>query len=74
MIHARTRRELLDEMIHEYDEPLVMSLVNTIVEQADKSCSEAVEMVIDAWQHSKGHSIEEFRPRQHCQKEEMRLN
>ncbi len=62
MIHARTRRELMDEMIREYNEPLVKSLVDSIVENTDKTCAEAVEIVLDAWQHTKGHSIIEFSP------------
>jgi hypothetical protein len=74
MIHARTRRELMDEMIQEYDEPLVTSLVEAIVARTEKSCSEAVEIVLDAWQHSKGHSIEEFSPIRRCHAEELRLN
>jgi hypothetical protein len=64
----------MDEMIAEYDEPLVMSLVNTIVERTDRSCADAVEIVLDAWQHSKGHSIEEFNPRMRRCEENLHLN
>jgi hypothetical protein len=49
----------MNEMIQEYNEPIVKSLVDAIVENADKTCLEAVEIVLDAWQHSKGHSIAE---------------
>ncbi len=53
MMHGRTRRQMIDQMIYEYNEPLVWSLVEKIAENTNKSFIEAADIVIDAWKSSK---------------------
>lgn len=53
MMHARTRRGLVDQMVHEYSEELVRSLIETIVTNTGKSYIEAADIVLMAWQRSK---------------------
>lgn len=52
-MNARVRRELIEEMVQEYDMPLVKSLMTTISQETGKSCSEAADIIITAWQRSK---------------------
>jgi hypothetical protein len=54
MMHARKRREMIEAMMSEYNEPFVRSLVETIVENTDKSYIDAAEIVLTAWKRSKG--------------------
>lgn len=54
MMHARTRREMVQQMTQQYNEPLVRSLIDTIVENTDKSFIEATEIVLTAWKRSQG--------------------
>jgi hypothetical protein len=58
MMNARIRRELMDQMVHEYDMPLVKALMTTISERTGISCSEAADVVIAAWQRSKEHHVD----------------
>lgn len=53
MMNARTRRELVTEMVEEYDMSLVKALMSTISERTGLSCSEAADVVVTAWQRSK---------------------
>lgn len=53
MMNARMRRELVTEMVQEYDLSLVKALLSTISEKTGTSCSEAAEIVVSAWQRSK---------------------
>jgi hypothetical protein len=52
-MHARVRRQLIDEMMGEHGEPLVHSLVDAIMENTDKSITEAADIVLTGWQRSK---------------------
>lgn len=58
MMNARARRELMDEMVHEYDIQLVKALMTTISERTGISCSEAADIVIAAWQYSKEQKVD----------------
>lgn len=58
MMNARTRRELMDEMVHEYDMPLIKALMNTISERTGTSCTEAADIIINAWQRSKEEEVD----------------
>ncbi len=57
MMNARTRRELMDELVAEYDVMLVQALMSTISETTGISCTEAADMVIRAWQRSKDRMV-----------------
>jgi hypothetical protein len=74
MMHARTRRELMDEMMSEYDQALVHSLVDVIAEGTNKSCIETVEMVLEAWQRSKNHTLAEIIQSRRCSETDVSLN
>lgn len=74
MMHARTRRELVNEMMTEYDEELVHSLVDAIVAHTNKSCGESVEIVLEAWQHAKHHTLEEAVEELQRRKVDINLN
>lgn len=52
-MHARIRRDLIDQMVCEYSEELVRSLIETIVGNTGKSYIEAADIVVTAWQRSK---------------------
>ncbi len=54
MMHARKRREMIEQMMEAHGEPLVRSLVETIAEHTDKSVIEASEIVLTAWKRSQG--------------------
>ncbi len=58
MMHARTRRYMIDRMMQEYNEELVYSLVDTIASEMDTSPIKAAEIVLDAWQRSKPQPVE----------------
>ena len=53
MMHAKTRRELMDQVVHEYDSTMVKALMKTISEETGISCTEAADIVVNAWQLSK---------------------
>jgi len=57
MMNARTRRTLMDEMVQEYDLTLVKALISTISEKTGVSCSQAADIVLTAWQHSKEETV-----------------
>ncbi len=53
MMHAKTRRELMDQVVHDYDSTMVKALMKTISEETGISCTEAADIVLHAWQLSK---------------------
>lgn len=44
---------MMDEMEQEYDLTMVKALISTISEETGVSCSQAADIVLTAWQHSK---------------------
>jgi hypothetical protein len=52
---------MIDRMIAEYGEPMVRALVDTIAEKTEASYIESAEIVLAAWQRSKGAWIAESR-------------
>jgi hypothetical protein len=57
MMNARARRQLMDEMVHEYDMTFVKALMSTISERTGVSCSESADIVIAAWKQSKEQNV-----------------
>jgi hypothetical protein len=53
MMNARARRDLIDEMVNEYDINMVKALMSTISDHTGKSCPECADIVLEAWSRSK---------------------
>jgi hypothetical protein len=64
---------MIEDMIAEYNEPLVKALVETIEEKTNVSYIEAAEIVLAAWQRSKGQWLADARSFKRVARDEAML-